>query len=498
MEDVQYLLQQGTRVEQSFLFVVDSAMRDTNAYPTPSDYYISFPMPFRNVFALDLVDATIPRTEYSIEADTNTLCYAPGVNWSNYETARLAAETVTVTLQPGDYNVAQLIEALNSALATAASNKNHVPVRVEAVGDPVDITNKIKFTRPEPFTIFVGNSSIRYAIGFGNPATAPGGTVAWDSTPRYATDASVSNDMFQSVDATVTAPTPAFAGPVPVELVEYSLDLNATESKLRQTFTCATSGMLSNAVIKGTTSASAANALTASVYSGATLIESAQVSVVAGAASWNATFSGESTLLAGQVYKLVLQYNAIPTPPTIRVYRAETFSDDDANLVETYANGSYTEYSGLDALCLDLNVQITGYKVEAPGQCDLTGERYVLVRSPDIEQHLHRDLASAFDRMAPGLGMMKLGGLGYREERFNFLAYQTRKFHPIGKLKGIRIRLETRAGKLYDSHGINHTLLLCVKMYAMGPSQAIPRDLFPGYTPDSRQALVSKLERERC
>ena len=474
-------------------------MRDKNQYPTPSDYYIPFPLPFRNVFAVDLVDATIPRTEYSIETLSNSLSYAPAL-YSTYDQAFSAGQVFSVNLQPGDYNVAQLIEALNGLLAAVAVD--HIPVRVDAVGDPVDITNKIKFTRPEAFTIFMNQSTLRRAIGFGNPATAPGADTAWDSTPRYVTDTSVNNDTFQSVPEATQAPTPAFAGPVPVELVEYTLPLNATTTKLRQSFTCATSGVLKTIVLKGTSSATTAGIIIVSIYSSTNelLNELTQLNVTAGATAWTATFPGpDIQLLAGLVYRVVLEFNdAIPTPPALRIYRAETFSDDAANLVEQFTGGSYVTYSGLDALCFDLNVAITGFKVEAPGQCDLTGERYVLVRSPDIEQHMHRDLASAFDRMAPGLGLLKLGGMGYREERFNFLAYQTRKFHPVGKLKGLRIRLETRNGRLYDAHGIDHTLLLCVKMYAAGPSQSIPRDLFPGYTPDARKALVAKLEKERC
>ena len=493
MEDVQYVLQQGTHVEQSFLFVVDSAMRDVNAYPTPSQYYIPFPMPFKNVFAMDLVDATIARTEYSVEAASNTIYYAPAL-YQTYAAAKYDDMVVGVSVEPGDYNAAQLIEALNAALATAGLARDHVPLRVESVGDPVDITNKLKFTRPEPFTIFMGESTIRKTIGFGNPATAPGAAAAWDGTLRYATDALVANDVFQSVAAATQSPTPAYAGPVPVELIEYSLPLNQTITKLRQTFTAAASGVLTSIALKGTIAAN--SSVSVSVYAGATLLDSTSVSAVAGAASWSATFAGETDLLAGDVYRVVLE---TPGAQTLAVYRAETFSDDAANAVETYSSaGGWVVNSALDGLCFDLNVSISGYKVEAPGQCNLTGERYVLVRSPDIEQHMHRDLASAFDRMAPGLGMLKLGGMGYREERFNFLAYQTRKFHPIGKLKGLSIRLETRSGRLYDTHGIDHTLLLCVKMYAPGPSQAIPRDLFPGYQPDARKALVSKLQRERC
>ncbi len=460
-------------------------------------------MPFRNVYALDLVDATVPRTEYSIESNTNTVCYAPGIAWSGYEEARLAGAAVTISIDPGDYNVAQLIEKLNDVLATAGLARNHVPVRVESVGDPVDITNKLKFTRPEGFTLFMNESSMRHAIGFGNPATALGASRAWDATARYATDDSVMNDMFVSVPTNVESPTPAFAGPVPVELTEYSLQLSTVYSKLRQTFTCATSGILSSISVKGTVSTTTANLMTVSVVNqalpvGQRVLDTTQVSATNGAAAWTATFVGGKQLLAGTTYEVVFELNPLASPPALSLYRAETFTDDSSNKVEHYSAGQYSTVSALDALCFDLNVVITGYKVEAPGQCDLTGERYVLIRSPDIEQHLHRDLAAAFDHMAPGLGMMKLGGVGYREERFNFLAYETRKFHPIGKLKGLRIRLETQSGRLYDSHGINHTLLLCVKMYAPAPSQAIPRTLFPEYTPDLRTAVVRKLTRERC
>ena len=496
MEDVQYALQQGTAVEQSFLMVLDSAMRDHAAYPTPSEYYMPFPVPLRTVFAVDLVDATIPRTEYTIESYSNTLYYAAGTSFQTYEQALLADELVRVALQPGDYNVAQLIEALNSALASAGLAKGHVPVRVESVGDPVDITNKLKFTRPEPFVVFMGQTTLRKAIGFGNASTTPGAMVAWDGSARFSTDTSVSNDIFQSVAVTAAAPTPAFAGPVPVELTEYTYSLPAG-SALRQSFTAGVSGILAGITLKGTASANAS--ITVSVYLGTTtLLATTTLSAVSGAAGWTASFSsGEGIpILAGTGYSVTLRQT---TSQTVTIYKAETFSDDAANKIETSpdAGSTWTVSSALDALCFDLGVAVAGFKVEAPGQCCLTGERYVLVRSPDIEQYMHRDLAAAFDRMAPGMGLLKLGGLGYREERFNFLAYQTRRFHPIGKLKGLRIRLETRSGRLYDAHGIDHTLLVCVKMYAPGPSRVIPRDLFPGYTPDLHLAVTRKLDQER-
>ena len=78
MDDAYALKTSG--VETSFLFAIDSAMRDKIAYPTPSDYYIPFPQSFRNVCAIDLVDASVPRTEYSVESYSNSVTYAPGLD----------------------------------------------------------------------------------------------------------------------------------------------------------------------------------------------------------------------------------------------------------------------------------------------------------------------------------------------------------------------------------------------------------------------------------
>jgi hypothetical protein len=554
MDDVQYMLRQST--EDSFLFIIDSTMRDRASYPTPSEYYIPFPIPFRNVFALDLVDAQIPRTEYSVESQSNSLAYAPG-DYETYEEARASGDLVTVHIEPGDYNVAQLIQVVNTSLQKAALDNGHHPLIVSPKSNPLELTNKLVFTRAEPFSLFMGNSTIRNIVGFGNPSHTFGATTSWDAARKYATDTLVANDVFAAVPATLSSDL-VFAGPVPVNVAGYTFSLRT--KKVRQRFVASASGLLGSVVVRkvGTAEIQGAlydlslNALVDSfVISGDGTWVSESESIVLDIAGVTAsgtrvTFSTSSphglsvgniivisnattlglngtfvlthvtaTTLAfastlpaavlgnANVYasKEILQGTEYALELSIaddEVYKAETFTDSPTS-IEVDNNGVWTTADSVNALSLDVGVVATGYRVEAPGQCNLTGERYVLVRSPDIEQHIHRDFAAAFDRMAPGLGMMKLGGGmgGFRDERFNFLAYSTRKFHPIGKLNGLHIRLETRAGRLYDSHGIDHTLLLCVKMYAPAPSQAIPRDLYPGYTPDARLAFIKKLERER-
>jgi hypothetical protein len=334
-------------------------------------------------------------------------------------------------------------------------------------------------------------TSMRGVLGFGNPAHAPGAHIAHDGTELYATTASNKQDVFFSTERDLSLRVPAFAGPVPVELTEYTEALNASTT-LAQRFTAAESGRPSGIILKGEASLASVVRATITRDADRAVLAEVDVNAVPDAASWIAEFPNNAEILAaGTVY--VVEFS---THADLVLYRAEVFNDDASNAL--YRNETIASTS--DALSFDLTVENSGHAVESPGQCDLTGERYVLVRSPDIEQHLHRNLASAFDRMAPGMGLCKLGGFGFREERFNFLAYSTRPFHPVGKLREVRIRLEKRDGTLYNAHGIDHVLMFVAKMYVPAVSDAVMASgssSNPAYTPDLRRSIISKLERER-
>lgn len=550
MEDVQYMIEHGTRT--SFLMVVDSSMRDTNAYPTPSEYYLRFPQPFKNVVSVSCVDATVPRTEYSVEHTTNTLAYAPGL-YVSYQAALSSNTLVEVSIPPGDYNTSTLMQTLNTYLKEASLAKNHAPLQVQGVSVPVDTTNRITLTRSEPFTVFMGHSSIRYVLGFGTPATALGNDRNWDGSLRYTTDTNLANDTFVSIPST-KATKLAYVGPVPIENAEYAI---SAAGGIEQTFTAETSGLLQSIVVRGTgeegtvvtgslrlgdaTIQNFSCTVSGSVWT-ATLDNDSQVLDILsatrqnghvvltttephgldpgelvridGAASfslngqWVLTDTTETTLtilldidpklgsgvvsaskeiVEGQVYTLV-----IDAVDGVSVYRALRFRETVGQL--TADGETYTE----DALCVDVRVTNVGYVVDAPGQVNLTGERYIVIRSPDIEQHFHRDLV-AFNTMTPGLGLVKLGGNsgGFRDERMNFLAFQVPEFHPVGKLHGMHIRLETSKQRVYNAHGIDHTLLMNVTMLTSGTPTSIPRTLYPNYEPNTQKMLQQTYERER-
>lgn len=96
----------------------------------------------------------------------------------------------------------------------------------------------------------------------------------------------------------------------------------------------------------------------------------------------------------------------------------------------------------------------------APGIYSLLGERYVVLRCPEIEENSYRSLA--FGNNCLGLAKFQLGVIGYSENRLDFSTVPSREFHPIGKLQKITLRFETASGKLYDFKGVNHDITFAI------------------------------------
>lgn len=121
--------------------------------------------------------------------------------------------------------------------------------------------------------------------------------------------------------------------------------------------------------------------------------------------------------------------------------------------------------------------------VTAPGMYALTGDRYVILRCPEIEQHLYR--SRSYERYTMGLAKFKLSNYGYDETRLDFARLPVREFHPIGKLTHMTFRFEKSDGELYNFRGLNHTLTLAIRYYSPIPNDNFTNyELNPAYNPD--------------
>jgi hypothetical protein len=98
-----------------------------------------------------------------------------------------------------------------------------------------------------------------------------------------------------------------------------------------------------------------------------------------------------------------------------------------------------------------------------PGLVCFTGEKYVILRSPEIEEHSFGSLAYTNNNL--GIAKFRTNSLGFNDEKLFITKIPIREFHPIGKLSKITFKFETAEKNLYDFKGMNHNITLAIFYY---------------------------------
>lgn len=133
--------------------------------------------------------------------------------------------------------------------------------------------------------------------------------------------------------------------------------------------------------------------------------------------------------------------------------------------------------------------------IYAPGMMYLLGDKYIVLRCKEIEEHLYRSLA--YSKYNMGLAKIRLNSYGYNDEKTSFLKVPTREFHPIGKLSKMTIRFETAAGELYDFKGVNHNFVMAIYYYEpKNINRVIQSKLNPDYNPSFIDYMYTQDEQE--
>ena len=135
------------------------------------------------------------------------------------------------------------------------------------------------------------------------------------------------------------------------------------------------------------------------------------------------------------------------------------------------------------------------YELYSPGMINLFGERFVVLRCPQIEENGNASLS--YESFSAGLGIFKLYNTTVAHLRFDFTNLRRIDMHPIGKLPKLTLRFERASGELYDFKGVDHHLLLAVKFLKPTPKGGLveaERRLNPDYKPDVLNFLTTYYE----
>jgi hypothetical protein len=555
IEDVNYLKKNCKK--ENFILFVDSAKRNKSIGKTPSEYTVIFDEPFKNVYGLDILDAAIPRTMYTIDKYNNTFSFTLRYNNTNYIN--------NVELDSQDYNIETLLEELTILLAFDIGTQS-VNISSFSLSTPYTRKSKIFYESKFPFKFnFNYDNNIGEILGFDEYAVKDYSTLytaisdrefgsikikdtgeeiyqytkndletyfvsgittlgvksyfntdnssnyvniykkhsamqtfnQLEDTYNYASyNRSISTIIiyiglrYTTDPADYLYPSTLASLNIKWEIREYNIETN-------QFYSILASGIISDDPdlnlenITITQLDNINNPCTNPMYKVEIKLDSDDFNLIqySGNNGYNilSFILHEDTLEDSNNDGLIWYYNTIDSKytenlQTDQIEAMRLFTWNTSKLLE---NCDYTEFISendvdfgliIDDLRLNkiTNHFITGnsfgltlkasykkFSLTPSGRITLVGERFIVLRCPEIESQLGGSYA--YGGNSPGLALFKLGVLGYADARFDFSSISYKEFHPIGKLDKLHFRFETANGKLYDFKGVNHNLLLVIK-----------------------------------
>ena len=138
---------------------------------------------------------------------------------------------------------------------------------------------------------------------------------------------------------------------------------------------------------------------------------------------------------------------------------------------------------------------INKYRIISPGIVYLIGSEYIILKCPEIEEHLYGSLS--YTKNTIGLAKIRVSNWGLNEESTSYLKLKLREFHPIGKLSKITLLFENADGNLYDFRGVNHNIVFAVHYYSAKQKQKFEKSIInPEYKMNFMDYKYSQEEKE--
>ena len=124
------------------------------------------------------------------------------------------------------------------------------------------------------------------------------------------------------------------------------------------------------------------------------------------------------------------------------------------------------------------------------------GDKYVILRCPEIEDHLYSSLS--YSKHNLGIAKFRVNSLGYNDGALIITKMPVREFHPIGKLNNIHLIFQTNNGMSYDFKGINHNIVFAIYYYepTISKIENFNSILNPNYKPNYNDYLYTTEEQD--
>jgi hypothetical protein len=519
IEDVQFLVENSA--QDSSLIFIDSSKRDRQHHATPSEYVVEFEEPLKNVFGMDVLDATIPGTMYNVDTHNNTLVVM---------TCDVELSAACVLARYG-LDTPEAVEQAEAAAVAADMYTLGFSADVNRIFSGgrdaylVVMSADVFDQNPPPGSPYAGSDSgPRYAAIIKHtlpavPLFMPQGSLAMSepgafqhNNAVYAAVAPAQNSALLARLATF-GPTPDFAlvpsalpwhaSPffgvtAPTRLYDIIYYTVQELTKAQHTAYVSSYGVpmypgvpplslsyvlrLTRVVVEpgNYTSVTLQAALQDIMFQrlGISILSTSSGTVdkqglyrfscrESQRYLFSIKHSTAGTLLGFDLHASLTQNLA---PLAERMYNAVSFGADTRpwfmSVRKTAADGTLAQV------------------LDSPGLVNLLGVRYITLRCKEFEEHL--GTTGKYGAYSTGIGVFKLASASeVAQLRFDFVSLIRKPFHPIGKLQRMTLRFERTSGELYDFKGVNHQILMTIKYYSPVRKAAFAdRILNPDYNPD--------------
>ena len=473
MEDVSFMKEFGEPETQ--IVFVDSANRDPLAYPDPANYTIVFDEPIKNVIGVDVLDAVIPSTMYVVDThNQDLLMYVLGITSSPLHQRSIADASYYLKWMLSLDRPTQDMMAPDSQLNSGVSItlQGLVSVLDERYGDVVP-TDLIDVAGSPENDRYIGVRVLdSYKAGAG---VAPDGyTVITYKTQTYwlpntlgfLSERYLIDEVNGQVLMVIIAKMPALPTGFPVVCQRLRFPVGNYQT-MTDIISVASDGG-GDPVAATTTGTPVGDAYLQSQSTNTSRLLKLLITSVA----WSNYLVSEYALLALDTtcgMASVLGFGPNSVAPSFNILAGNSAPRQ-----------FLTNQVGGSAPTATMN---------APGIVNMTGERYIILRCPEIEAGLYSPGFSS-GPIGTGLGIFRLQQPGvFADQRNDYVSVVTRPFHPIGRLDQLTLNLErgsSTTGELYDFKGVDYLMIISIKSYAtkrLG-HPATGSVLNPNYSPD--------------
>lgn len=460
IDDIDYLKEQSEK--DSIVIFVDSSKRDYNIYSTPSEYGLTFEQPFRNVYSVEILDATIPTVMYNVDKPKSSM-YLSIVKRSTkniqpnsvYLVSELFMCSVFTILFDADYESTVLVVDFSQItiyfdIADPANDYIPSSSNIVAMRRVIENTSIVEYVNQtsEEFHIFTysdktyciksieANKQIISIIEDNNYCVVLNSLGKYDLV--YFNFKTVSSHAFQSMKT---------------DNVYSLMILNC-----RSTVT-----------VGNYTALSLREYLTSHWLS--------YNIVVSQVGNTDDTFQGRYKFTCTDLIIFNCVKRSLDTVLGFDLYPQKADQD-------IYYKG-VTVGKNVQVFMSIYNASSQFYEIIPPGLMNLRGERYIILRCPELEDHLYGSYS--YNSFTPGIGMFKIESYTTSSTslRWDYTTLVRKPIHPIGKLSKLTFRFVMSSGDLYDFKGLNHQFMLAIKYYIPTKKIKFTRSVLnPNYNPN--------------